>query len=160
MINKEIYFSNFFTEEIIEFSHDDLNSQNEFKNEKGNEKTSKNKMIKTMLTYKEKKLFKECLVRFRSNWEKMKLIAKYNKKTFFSKDFVTYFKRPFYSRFLLSENLKLYSFNSCIPIPHVLTNYQMKIEIEYDKETIFPPDVEKEKYQLIPYKTSISLITV
>ena len=73
MINKEIYFSNFFTEEIIEFSHDDLNYQNEYKNEKGNEKTSKNKMIKTMLTYKEKKLFKECLVRFKSNWEKMNI---------------------------------------------------------------------------------------
>lgn len=152
MLNKQIYFSNFFTEEIIEFSPElsqDLN-----------EKPSISKMIKSQLNCKEKNIYIESIKRFNSNWEKMKLITKYNKKTFFSKDFVTYFKRPFYSRFLLSENLKLYSFNSCIPIPHVLTHYQMKIEIEFDKETIFDSYANKEKISISPYKDSISLITV
>ena len=165
VINNEIYFSNFFTEEIIEFTEDnsnphsfhpldtDINKHKELPN-------TKQKQIKRHLQYKEKIIFKECLQKFQATWLKIKILSRFNNQSLNSKEIYNYFKRPLYSRFLLSENKKLYSFNSCIPIPRVLTNYQMKIEIEYDQETLFRIKKEEKNLSLKVFKDVISLISV
>ena len=163
VINNEIYFSNFFTEEIIEFSEDNPNVN--FSHPLDTEinkhlPTTKQKQIKRHLQYKEKIIFKECLQKFQATWLKIKILSRFNNQSLNSKEIYNYFKRPLYSRFLLSENKKLYSFNSCIPIPRVLTNYQMKIEIEYDQETLFGIKKEEKNLSLKVFKDVISLISV
>ena len=118
--------------------------------------------------------------KYNSNWEKMKLITKFNSIITLTGEYINYFKRPFYSRFLLSEKLKLYSFNFCSSIPHVLTTYPMNIRILFDPETIESKlngyhnhknnfirereqkktNEEKPKPFILPYETTISLITM
>ena len=165
VINNEIYFSNFFTEEIIEFTEDSSSIPEGVLGEEEIHKHKesmniKQKQIKRHLQYKEKIIFKECLQKFQATWLKIKILSRFNNKSLNSKEIYNYFKRPLYSRFLLSENKKLYSFNSCIPIPRVLTNYQMKIEIEYDQETLFGIKKEEKNLSLKIFKDVISLISV
>ena len=88
----------------------------------------------------------------------MKLISKFNSITSLPGEAINFFKRPFYSHYLLPQNLKLYSLNSCIQIPNVLTTYQMKIEIQFDKETILNKISHNNK--IPPFSTTILLITV
>ena len=124
--------------------------------------------LNTYLEKEEYKLYEENMEKYNSNWEKMKLITKFNSIITLPGEYINYFKRPFYSRFLLSEKLKLYSFNFCSSIPHVLTTYPMNIRILFDPETIeFLRDREQKKTSeekpkpfIFPYETTISLITV
>ena len=155
IINKEIYFFNFFTEEII-----DLNSLNKSENDELNNNNNNNKVysINNILNKEELKQYNESLNKFKLNWYKMKLISKFNSITSLPGEAINFFKRPFYSHYLLAQNLKLYSFNSCIQTPNVLTTYQMKIEIQFDKETILNKISHNNK--ILPYSTTILLITV
>lgn len=73
----------------------------------------------------------------KSKWKKIKLISGFKKNSLISSCIIDYFKRPFSSHFLHSQNLKLYSFNSCIPLPKVLCKYPIKINIEFHLESIF-----------------------
>ena len=136
--------------------------------------------LNTYLEKEEYKLYEENMEKYNSNWEKMKLITKFNSIITLPGEYINYFKRPFYSRFLLSEKLKLYSFNFCSSIPHVLTTYPMNIRILFDPETIESKlngyhnhknnfirereqkktNEEKPKPFILPYETTISLITV
>ena len=65
--------------------------------------------------------------------------------------------------FFLSENLKLYSFNSTKNIPQVLKTYTMIIEISFDPCKLEDRGFftkEEEKLKNKPYQNDISLTTI
>ncbi|MCQ2816382.1 MAG: hypothetical protein MJ252_03860 [archaeon] len=53
----------------------------------------------------------------------MKWVSRYNSTYAESESYINYFRRPYFSRFLMSASLQLYSFNSCVPLPSVVANY-------------------------------------
>ena len=100
---KEIYFTNFFTEEMIIKPEETveepkpLSPQIIMKKEdspKPKELTEEEKKIKLRKETEEKYLLK-----FSLNWNKMQVLSGFNKMHYISKNFGEYFKRPLYSRF-------------------------------------------------------------
>ena len=55
--------------------------------------------LNTYLEKEEYKLYEENMEKYNSNWEKMKLITKFNSIITLPGEYINYFKRPFYSRF-------------------------------------------------------------
>ena len=81
----------------------------------------------------------------------MKILSGFNNNHFINKNFAEYFKRPFYSRFLIAQNLQLYSFNSCSPLPNVIANYlYVPVIIEYHLDSLI--DTKYDKNYLIEEK--------
>ena len=110
------------------------------------------------------KVLEKHLTKFHQNWEKMKILTKFNAISSLGGEYKNYFRRPYYSRFFLSENLKLYSFNSTTNIPQVLKTYTMRIEILFDpcklEDRDFFTKEEEEKLKNKPYQNDISLTTI
>ena len=74
----------------------------------------------------------------------MKVLSGFNNNNYLSKNFEEYFKRPFYSRFLIAQNLQLYSFNSCTPLPNVIANYlYVPVIIEYHLDSLIDTNYDK-----------------
>ena len=174
VINKEIYFFDFFTEEIVDLKSIDLTSKEVYPyliNQENNfiEYTPKGeinmkKILPKLLSLDEKERLEKHLTKFHQNWEKMKILTKFNAISSLGGEYKNYFRRPFYSRFFLSENLKLYSFNSTTNIPQVLKTYTMRIEIYFDpcklEDRDFFTKEEEEKLKNKPYTNDISLTTI
>ena len=124
------------------------------------------KYLPRFLTVEENNKLEKYVDKFSQNWEKMKIITKFNAISSLGGEYKNYFRRPYYSRFFLSENLKLYSFNSTSNIPSVLKNCKMKIAIYFNKEPyleeILSPDnlkaLDLDKYSYNP--DSVSLTTI
>ena len=160
VINNEIYFSEFFTEEII-------SKLNEIGNNKEGRKYSKyikslhlkeeniNKKRKEIGTVKltdeekkillqkrqEKLLLKELSLRFK----KMLLISGFNENNYLSLNFYNYFTRPLYSHFFLPQNIKLYSFSNTAQIPNSILTYSfVDIFIDFHLDSLL--DINLDKY--------------
>ena len=129
MRENEIYFTDFFTEEMItkpQEVFDDkqsiiLSPTGTIKKEEVNkpkELTEEEKKIKLRKETEER-----CLMKFSLNWKKMQVLSGFNKLHYISSNFEEYFKRPIYSRFFMPQNLQLYSYNSCVPLPNVIASY-------------------------------------
>lgn len=142
-MKNEIYFSNYFTEEIIQkINENTIGIIQDSSNLR--ESTIKNDREKNNYSIEEREqLFRDSLKR---KWKKMKLISGFNKNCLISFCITDYFKRPFSSHFLHSQNLKLYSFNSCIPLPKVLCKYPIKLDIEFHLESIFAHNEGNNQY--------------
>ena len=174
VINKEIYFFDFFTEEIVDLKSIDLSSKELYPfliNQENNfiEYTAKGeinmkKILPKLLSADENEKLEKHLTKFHQNWEKMKILTKFNAISSLGGEYKNYFRRPYYSRFFLSENLKLYSFNSTTNIPQVLKTYTMRIEILFDpcklEDRDFFTKEEEEKLKNKPYQNDISLTTI
>ena len=174
VINKEIYFFDFFTEEIVDLKSIDLSSKEvsqNLENQENNfiEYTAKGeinmkKLLPRLLSTEENEKLEKHLTKFHQNWEKMKILTKFNAISSLGGEYKNYFRRPYYSRFFLSENLKLYSFNSTTNIPQVLKTYTMRIEISFDpcklEDRDFFTKDEEEKLKNKPYINDISLTTI
>jgi len=142
VINKEIYFFNYFTEEIvdlksIDITNKEINSilmkqETNFIEHTSKGEINMKKILPRLLSADENEKLEKHLTKFNQNWEKMKILTKFNAISSLGGEYKNYFRCPYYSHFLLSENLKLYSFNSSTKIPQVLKTYTMKIEISFD----------------------------
>ena len=174
VINKEIYFFDFFTEEIVDLKSIDITSKEIYSiliNQENNilEYTSKGeinmkKILARLLSTDENEKLEKHLIKFHQNWEKMKILTKFNSISSLGGEYKNYFRRPYYSRFFLGENLKLYSFNSTTNIPQVLKTYTMRIEISFDpcklEDRDFFTKEEEDRLKSKPYINDISLTTI
>ena len=171
VINKEIYFFDFFTEEIVDLNSIDpsevlpnpINQDNNFI-EYNPKIDNMKKILPIVLSADENEKLEKHLLKFHQNWEKMKILTKFNAISSLGGEYKNYFRRPYYSRFFLSENLKLYSFNSTTNIPQVLKTYTMRIEISFDpcklEDRDFFTKEEEDKLKNSPYINDISLTTI
>ena len=195
IINKEIYFFDFFNEEIVDLKSIDLSVEgkqflnmnqdnanvnqnnadninvNLFRNNTNNfndfiKVLNPKKYLPRFLTLEENNKLEKYLDKFGQNWEKMKIITKFNAISSLGGEYKNYFRRPYYSRFFLSENLKLYSFNSTTNIPPVLKNCKMKIAIYFNKEPYLEEILTPENLKLLDLDKhsynpdSVSLTTI
>ena len=164
VINKEIYFFDFFTEEIVDVKSIDPKEASQAVKGENNMK----KKLQSLLSEEENAKLEKYLTKFHQNWEKMKILTKFNAISSLGGEYKNYFRRPYYSRFFLSENLKLYSFNSTTNIPQVLKTYTMRIEISFDPckledKEFFENFFAEKKEEIIrkkQYKKEISLTTI
>ena len=146
VINNEIYFSEFFTEEIIskDTKIPDIrereksiknNISMKIKIENINKKKKEIGVLK--LTEEEKKILlqkrKENLLlsELALSFKKMLLISGFNENNYLSINYYNYFSRPLYSHFFLPQNLHLCSFNSTQPIQNSIMTYSF-IDIYID----------------------------
>ena len=174
ILNKEIYFFNFFNEEIINMKSIDLFSKevvailmnqdtNNFDFVNQSEINFK-ALLSKLLSLEENEKLEKHLTKFEQNWEKMKILTKFDAISSLGGEYKNYFRRPYYSRFLLGENLKLYSFNSTTNIPKILKTYTMSIKVDFDpcklEDRNFFKKEEEEKLKSLPYiNDDISLTT-
>lgn len=145
----EIYFTNFFTEEMIIKPEETveepkpLSPQITMKKEdspKPKELTEEEKKIKLRKETEEKYLLK-----FSLNWNKMQVLSGFNKMHYISKNFEEYFKRPLYSRFFMPQNLQLYSYNSCVPLPNVIASYlTIPVTIQFHLDSLLGRTFDKD----------------
>ena len=174
ILNKEIYFFNFFNEEIINMKSIDIFSKEVvtiLMNQDNNHLDFINQteinfkaLLSKLLSLEENEKLEKHLTRFEQNWEKMKILTKFDAISSLGGEYKNYFRRPYYSRFLLGENLKLYSFNSTTNIPKILKTYTMSIKVEFDpcklEDRNFFKKEEEEKLKNSPYiNDDISLTT-
>ena len=175
VLNKEIYFFNFFNEDIVDMKSIDLSSKEVYTilmNQESNnysdfinkEEINYKKLLQKLLSLEENEKLEKHLTRFKQNWEKMKILTKFNAISTLGGEYKNYFRRPYYSRFVLSENLKLYSFNSTTNIPQVLKTYTMSITVAFDpcklEDRNFFKKEEEDKLKARPYINDISLTTI
>ena len=174
VLNKEIYFFNFFNEEIIDMKTIDLSSKEvitilmnqdtnyyDFINK---DEINYKKLLSKLLSLEENEKLEKHLLKFKQNWEKMKILTKFDAISSLGGEYKNYFRRPYYSRFVLSENLKLYSFNSTTNIPQVLKTYTMSINVAFDpcklEDRNFFKKEEEDRLKSRPYINDISLTTI
>ena len=56
-----------------------------------------------------------------------------------------YFKRPLYSRFFMPQNLQLYSYNSCVPLPNVIASYlTIPVTIQFHLDSLLGRTFDKD----------------
>jgi len=174
VLNKEIYFFNFFNEEIVDMKSIDLSNKEVYKvlmNQDPNtfdfiqkEEINYKRLLPKLLSIEENEKLEKHLLKFKQNWEKMKILTKFDAISSLGGEYKNYFRRPYYSRFALSENLKLYSFNSTTNIPQVLKTYTLSIKVEFDpiklEDRNFFKKEEEDKLKARPYINDISLTTI
>ena len=73
VINKEIYFFDFFNEEIVDLKSMDLSNKIEFQNQENMKKN-----LPRLLSLEENDKLEKHLTKFHQNWEKMKILTKFN----------------------------------------------------------------------------------
>ena len=171
VIKKEIYFAEFFTEEIItkpiqektienpqfpdfyNYSNNLEKDQDKFDlnttlKDSSNPSPKKQKSAKIsnidrkqIIKEKEEKLLLEELS---IRWQKIKNISGFNDNNYLSSYYYNYFSRPLFSRFFLPQNLNLYSFNSTSPIPNSLAVYSfVDIYIDYHFDSLMDLKIEE-----------------
>ena len=160
VINNEIYFSEFFTEEIISKSKEIINNKEGRKNSnymramhlKEENINKKRKEIGTVkLTDEEKKILiqkrqeKILLSQLSLRFKKMLIISGFNENNYLSINYYNYFSRPLYSHFFLPQNLQLYSFNKTSPISNSILAYSYAdIYIDFHLDSLV--DINLDKY--------------
>ena len=111
-----------------------------FINDESDNETRKLEIKKTILKKKQLKkkklnLKKEkmLLETFSLNWHKMKLVSGFNENNYVSTQYFKYFSRPFFSKFLVGQNLQYYSFYSTVPLSKAMSKKPyINIYIYYD----------------------------
>ena len=164
VINNEIYFSEFFTEEII--SKTTENSDNKrrkktlrssrslnFKIENINKK--KKEIGSTKLTEEEKKLLLQkrtenlLLNELALSFKKMLLISGFNENNYLSINYHDYFSRPLYSHFFQPQNLHLCSFNSTSPIPNSIMTYSfIDVYIDFHLDSLLGINLDQYLFEI------------
>ena len=125
--NKTTYFSSKDSKNYINANRNKLNIANENLKKKKNKKKKFNRK-------KEKLLLEE----FSLNFKKMKIISGFNENNYLSSRYYEYFSRPLFSKFLIGQNLQLYSFNSTLPLSKAMSNKPyINIYIYYDIDNFF-----------------------
>ena len=119
IINNEIYFSEFFTEEIISNNEDIFDDKDFLIKQKEENISRRRKEVGTIkLSYEEKKILiqkkqeKLFLNELSLRFKKMQIISGFNINNYISPNYINYFSRPLFSHFLHPQNLDLYSLNS------------------------------------------------
>ena len=119
IINNEIYFSEFFTEEIISNDEDMLDDKDFLLKQKEENISRRRKEVGTIkLSDEEKKILvqkkqeKLFLNEFSLRFKKMQIISGFNINNYVSPNYINYFSRPLFSHFLYPQNIELYSLNS------------------------------------------------
>jgi hypothetical protein len=97
---KELYFTDFITENIIRIENYTLTPDIE-------EKVNKLNSI------------------FQERWDLIKKLSKLEDDNFLSNQSKKYLRRPMLSKFLFPEKLELNNFNSCYPLPAAFREYSM-----------------------------------
>ena len=137
VINKEIYFGEFFTEEIIEKPKETYNKDFEKNNIHYSPIRSKEELISKKhkefgtikLTDEEKKILLEkrqeklLIDELSLRFKKMLVISGFNENNYLSPNYYNYFTRPLYSRFFRPQNLQLYTLNRTSPITNSILSY-------------------------------------
>ena len=119
IINNEIYFTEFFTEEIISNKEDTTEDSNFLAKQKDENINRKIKEVPTLkLSVEDKKILlqkkqdKLFLDEFSLRFKKMQIISRFNMNNYISQNYINYFSRPLFSHFLHPNNIDLYSFNN------------------------------------------------
>ena len=153
IINNKIYFSDFFTEEIISKPPELKQKQKEYfisqlKTKLDQNKTNINKEKNEKKEIKLQNFIKNeknCLDLFKFTWKKIQILSGFNTEHFISENFEEYFKLLFFSRFLINENLQLYSYNSCNQLPNVIASYlTISVNFDYHLDSLFNTHFEKD----------------
>ena len=160
VINNEIYFTEFFTEEIITKSTENLKDKDGRKKSyylqppliSKDEKLFKrrNKMGTSKLTNEEKKkliqIKQENLIKCELSlrFKKMQIISGFNENNYLSINYYNYFSRPLYSHFFLPQNLKFYSLNNTTPIQNSIFTYSfIDVYIDFHLDSLVDIDLDK-----------------
>ena len=169
----EIYFTEFFTDEIItkpiikktndnhprsphinmhinSLNNDKLNFStllkeslnSSSKKEKSNTKIPELDTEQYLKEKEEKILLEELQVR----WQKIIHISLFNTDNYISTYFYNYFSRPFFSHFLRSQNLQLYSYNSTLPISNSISSYSfVDVYIDFHLDSLLDTKFEEKQ---------------
>ena len=153
--NNEIYFFEYFTENIIKL--DDYQKKiittNPNVDYKSNE-NERNVSIANKLKFHKNK------------WEEIKLLSNFEAYSKMSANMINYFQRPLNSHFFFSENIDLYTFHNCYPLPDAFQTYnKAKIRIIIDFNNLFcdelysylPPE-SREPFHVIKKVSFLSVI--
>ena len=158
VINKEIYFTEFFTEEIINKPKEPIKNEekrkitNYFGSIHYKEALNKHKKEQgpAKLTDEEKKILiqkrleKLLINEFSLRFKKMQIISGFNENNYLSLSYYNYFSRPLFSHFFHSQNLSLYSFNSTAPIPNSILTYSfVNIYIDFHLDSLLGIELDK-----------------
>ena len=151
IINNEIYFSEFFTEEIITNTENFLDDKNLLLKQKEENINRRRKEVGTIkLTEEEKKILfqknqeKLFLYEFSLRFKKMQIISGFNMNHYISKDYIDYFSRPLFSHFFHHENGDLYSSNNIKPINNSdIINSFIDISIEFHLDSLLGLNLDK-----------------
>ena len=151
IINNEIYFTEFFTEEIISNIEETAEDNNFFAKQKDENINKRTKEISTiklseddkkiLLQKKQDKLF---LNEFSLRYKKMQIISGFNKRNYLSQNYINYFSRPLFSHFLHPNNIDLYSLNNKDEINNISSSYTyIDISIEFHLDSLLGINLDK-----------------
>ena len=151
IINNEIYFSEFFTEEIVTNTEDSLDDNNFLVKQRDENISKKRKEVgtiklteeekKTLIQKKQDKLF---LNEFSLRFKKMQIISGFNVNHYVSKIYKDYFSRPLFSHFLHPQNIDLYSSNNTKLINNGISSYSfIDVSIEFHMDSLLGLNLDK-----------------
>ena len=153
--SNEIFFCEYFTEKVIR-----LDSVQK-------EKIKSHESIDYKSTESERNQNIVNTIKFHKNkWEEIKLLSNFEAYSKLSQHNINYFKRPINSHFFYAENLDLYTFHNCYPLPDAFKSYgKAKIKIIVDFKNILceeiynylPPD-SREPFQINKKVSFLSVI--
>ena len=144
IINNEIYFSDFFTEEIISNDDSNPNNNNILIKQRYENICKRRKELGTIkLTEEEKKIViqndqeKIFLYELSLRFKKMQIISGFNINNYISQEYINYFSRPLFSHFLHPQNVDLYSSNNAGTFNNFNLPYSyIDVSIEYHLDSL------------------------
>ena len=128
------------------FINDESDNENRKQDMKKINSEKKKEIKKKRLNLKREKMLLEI---FSLNWQKMKIISGFNENNYVSSQYFKYFSRPFFSKFLIGQNLQYYSFNSTVPLSKAISKKPyINIYIYYDFDNYFNSNQNKRGFEL------------
>ena len=89
----------------------------------------------------------------------MKVISGFNVNNYLSSRYHEYFSRPFFSKFLIGQNLQLYSFNSTLPLSKAMFNKPyINVYVYYDLDNYLNNKKKIESNILLNIKNEFQLL--
>ena len=141
IIKNEIYFSEFFTEEIISKTEKELDEEKILIKIKEENKSRKRSSTKIMELEKknliQKKLDELNLNEFVLRFKKMQIISRFNMNHYISEEYKNYFSRPLFSHFFQPQNIDLYSSNDNRTMNNISSPYSyVDFSIEFHLDSL------------------------
>ena len=141
IIKNEIYFSEFFTEEIISKTEKELDEEKILIKIKEENKSRKRSSTKIMELEKknliQKKLDELNLNEFVLRFKKMQIISRFNMNHYISEEYKNYFSRPLFSHFFHPQNIDLYSSNDNRTMNNISSPYSyVDFSIEFHLDSL------------------------
>ena len=151
IINNEIYFTEFFTEETISKKEDPTEDNNFLAKQKDENINRKIKEVPTLkLSVEDKKILlqkkqdKLFLDEFSLRFKKMQIISRFNMNNYISQNYINYFSRPLFSHFLHPNNIDLYSFNNKEENNNINFPYTyVDISVEFHLDSLLEINLDK-----------------